>query len=482
MITRSCELCVKMENITILFFWLQVAVSTCMGLSDCMVDCTSLLTPHPPSLYEQHCCIPSNSGKKFNLKENKITTFILCPIQLPASCQRFPLNCSKLFTEYTSVPSGYYIMRSSNGSLISIYCKVEDYIDGYNCSQVFQENNSAQSGYYKILADGVMISKYCDIVEYINSFSFSNCSQVFKTFSSAPSAYYTIQLSNYSLILIHCNLKDYINSLYLLNCSQILQTSSAAPSGFYKIQAPNGSLISVYCDMEGSNCDGKGGWMRVGYLNMSEPGATCPPGLTLRQFSSIDHGVCGLSIGTRYATTFFPSHAIQYNMICGQIRGYQFRAPDAFPPLGGQKGGPIIDNCNTYVDGVTITYGSNPRKHIWTYACGLSEGHSWGDLLCPCNTRSFGTTSPNFVGNDNYCESGLPEGQWWQDVLYSSDPLWDGQQCNGNERPCCTNPKMPWFIKTLNETTTEDIELRVCASQGYSDEDTPLDIIELYVR
>ena len=31
--------------------------------------------------------------------------------------------------------------------------------------------------------------------------------------------------------------------------------------------------------MEGSNCDGKGGWMRVAYLNMSEPGATCPPGL-----------------------------------------------------------------------------------------------------------------------------------------------------------------------------------------------------------
>ena len=38
-----------------------------------------------------------------------------------------------------------------------------------------------------------------------------------------------------------------------------------APSGYYKIQSPNGSLISVYCDMEGSNCDGKGGWMTVGY-------------------------------------------------------------------------------------------------------------------------------------------------------------------------------------------------------------------------
>ena len=51
---------------------------------------------------------------------------------------------------------------------------------------------------------------------------------------------------------------------------------STALSGYYTIQAPNGSLISVYCDMEGSNCDGKGGWIRVAYLNMSEPNATCP--------------------------------------------------------------------------------------------------------------------------------------------------------------------------------------------------------------
>ena len=42
----------------------------------------------------------------------------------------------------------------------------------------------------------------------------------------------------------------------------------------------NGSLISVYCDMEGSNCDSMGSWMRVAYLNMSEPNATCLSGLT----------------------------------------------------------------------------------------------------------------------------------------------------------------------------------------------------------
>ena len=106
-------------------------------------------------------------------------------------------------------------------------------------------------------------------------------------------------------------------------------------------------------------------------------------------------------------------------------------------------------------------------NHIWTYAGGLSEDHHWGHFLCPCNTGSFNITLPSFVGNDSYCESGLPAGQAWQHVLYPSDPSWDGQQCNGNERPCCTNPKMPWFIKTLSETTTDNIELRMCANQGH---------------
>ena len=343
-----------MENIMILFFWLQVAISTCKGSSVCMVDCTILLTPRPPSLYEQYCCIPSNSGKQFKTRESNVVRIILCPNHLPSSCQKFSSNCSDLFKQNVSAPSGYHIIR-----------------------------------------------------------------------------------------------------------------------------APNGSLISVYCDMEGSNCDGVGGWMRVGYLNMSEPGSTCPPGLTLRQFSNIDYGVCGRPMSS---STFYLAHGFYYSKVCGQLRGYQFYAPDGFPPLHATNAIPNIDNCNTYVDGVSITYGSNPRKHIWTYACGITESNlNVIQYSCPCNNGSTGTTVPIFVGIDYYCESGVSQNA--NKILYSNDPLWDGQQCNGNERPCCTNPKMPWFIKALNETTTEDIELRMCGSENPSnDEDTPLDIIELYIR
>ena len=55
-------------------------------------------------------------------------------------------------------------------------------------------------------------------------------------------------------------------------------------------------------------------------------------------------------------------------------------------------------------------------------------------------------------------------------------------QCDENEGPCYTNPKMPWFIKTFNENTNENIELRICEDQGYPYEDNTLDIIVLYIR
>ena len=55
-------------------------------------------------------------------------------------------------------------------------------------------------------------------------------------------------------------------------------------------------------------------------------------------------------------------------------------------------------------------------------------------------------------------------------------------ELQGPESTCCTNPNMPLFLKTLNETTTDDIQLRVCSNEGLPDEDTPLDIIEIYVK
>ena len=234
--------------------------------------------------------------------------------------------------------------------------------------------------------------------------------------------------------------------------------------------------------MEGSNCDGKGSWMRVAYIKMSEPGATCSPELTLHQYNNIDHGLCGRPVTSSgsSASVFFSTYGVIYNKVCGQVIGYQYGSPDGFPPNlgGGYLYNPNIDNI--YIDGVSITYGSNPRKHIWTLGVGNFD-YSTCVYCCQCNTGSTETTVPSFVGSDYYCESGIASGSW-NNVLYPNDPLWDGQQCGGLEGPCCTNSKMPWFIKTLNENTNEDIELRVMADEDTSNEDVPLDIIELYIR
>ena len=93
--------------------------------------------------------------------------------------------------------------------------------------------------------------------------AFYNCSDVFKENSSAPSGYYTIRAPNGSIFSVYCDIEAYINGLTLSNCSKIWKQSSLLESGFYTIQLLNGNYFSVYCDMEGSNCDGKGGWMSV---------------------------------------------------------------------------------------------------------------------------------------------------------------------------------------------------------------------------
>ena len=261
---------------------------------------------------------------------------------------------------------------------------------------------------------------------------------------------------------------------YKSSCADIYKTNPDVKSGYYNITLTNGSIATVYCDMEGMNCDEEGGWTRVTYLNMTEPGTTCPSGLTQTGYNNLNHHVCGrpnTSSGV-CDSTLFSTYGLNYTKLCGQVRGYDYRSPDAFNTESSD-----IDSY--YVDGVSITYGSNPRQHIWTLSGGQYETHLSGNG-CPCNNGSS-ASPPSFVGNDYYCESGL-NAPPFSSILYTDDPLWDGQNCNGPESTCCTNPNMPWFLKTLNETTTDNIELRVCNNQGLPDEDTPLDIIEIYVK
>ena len=258
------------------------------------------------------------------------------------------------------------------------------------------------------------------------------------------------------------------------SCQEILHCFPSAPSGYYQITAPNGSLVQVYCDMEGTNCGGKRGWTRVAYVNMSQSGATCPQGLTQQTLSGLT--LCGRIDSGSCQSTVFSTLGLVYSQVCGQLQGYQLGSPDAFYSYLSTPS--VITIENVYVDGASITYGSAPRKHIWTYAAGLNLLS--GSSRCPCNTGS-NFNSPPFVGSDYYCETGDNDDTCCESKLYSNDTLWDGQQCPGIEAPCCSHPNMPWFNKTLSEATTEDIELRVCSFQIFSSGSTPLELIELFV-
>ena len=114
---------------------------------------------------------------------------------------------------------------------------------------------------------------------------------------------------------------------------------------------------------------------------------------------------------------------------------------------------------------------------MWTYAAGVHES-SPGDFVgynCPCSSTP-GSGAPSFVGN-YYCESGNPS-SGWASQIYSSDKLWDGLYCEGS---CCTGAGTPLFFSVqLNTVTMDDIEIRICGSEVISNEDTPVELIELY--
>ena len=64
--------------------------------------------------------------------------------------------------------------------------------------------------------------------------------------------------------------------------------------------------------------------------------------------------------------------------------------------------------------------------------------------------------------------------------LYSEDPLWDGEQCEGE---CCSNGKSPpWFSVELPNPTSDDIEVRICCGEGTQEDDTPIQLLEIYVQ
>ena len=228
---------------------------------------------------------------------------------------------------------------------------------------------------------------------------------------------------------------------------------------------PNLAVNSTDC--------GAGQWYRVAHLNMNESSQQCPS--AWREYNT--SGVRGCrrpeaSSGSCSATFYATSH--QYRRVCGRVIGYQYGGTEAFAHLAV---GQTIDSY--YVYGVSVTHGA-PRNHIWTLAVGLTEGgYTSANGNCPCSNSINKVFPPSFVGNSYYCESGNPTNSGPLNVFYSTDPLWDGQQCEGQ---CCSNGKSPpWFSVELPNPTDDDIEVRICMGQASYD-DVVIQLLELYVQ
>ena len=199
--------------------------------------------------------------------------------------------------------------------------------------------------------------------------------------------------------------------------------------------------------------------MRVASINMTDTRDNCPSGL--RTLTS-PRRLCAMNNnGAGCSSTVFQVQGIEYSQVCGKIIGYQQKTPDAFYPFigGGQN---TIDTY--YVDGISITHGQSPRKHIWTLVAALHEYNSRKSNVCPCtNTRNIPPPAvPGFVGNDYFCDTGSEN--HFQYIFYGADPLWDGAGC-GEYSTCCDWNSPPWFRKTISPPTTDDIEMRLCADE-----------------
>ena len=221
----------------------------------------------------------------------------------------------------------------------------------------------------------------------------------------------------------------------------------------------------IYC--------GAGQWYRVAFLNMSDPSHQCPLPWQFNSSSGVRRCQRPSSPDASCSSKSY-STGRGYGRVCGRIIGYQYGSPDGFRRLAINN--PNIDNA--YMDGVSITYG-NPRTHIWSYVGGLGDGISINtNSNCPCSTAS-GQGPPAFIGNNYYCESGNPTNTFSL-ILYNEDKLWDGQQCDGT---CCSGINSPpWFSVHLSDSTTDTIEVRICGDEGTDNENTPIELLELYVQ
>lgn len=297
--------------------------------------------------------------------------------------------------------------------------------------------------------------------------------EIFQTISNSVSSLINDEVTEELNFLLQANFLGKSEDFPADSCRQILDAVSNANSGKYWLRNPDGMVFQAFCNMN-LVCGNSTGWMRVINLNISDPSQDCPLG-NFRLASGPIRYCIRINNGFGCDSSVFSVHGMPYRHVCGRASGVQIGSVDGFLDAH-----PVREIDTVYTDGVSLTYGSFPRKHIWTFAASLSEVF----LNCPCSMEDgipTNRSSPKFVGHNYFCESGARTATIGNSA-FPEDDLWDGEMCRGFELPCCTgNFNPPWFFRDLGETETSDIEMRLCIDQG-TDEDVGLKALEIYVQ
>ncbi len=120
--------------------------------------------------------------------------------------------------------------------------------------------------------------------------------------------------------------------------------------------------------------------VRVAYLNMTDPSHQCPGEFTEHTYSESKRLCARRQTTGGCVSAIFSTHGLPYSTVYGRIIGYQFGSPSGFYTPRTPN-----DIDSAYMEGVSVTHGQSPRKHIWSFANALYENTGFhGNVhICP---------------------------------------------------------------------------------------------------
>ena len=251
------------------------------------------------------------------------------------------------------------------------------------------------------------------------------------------------------------------------SCSKL---PSRCSSGYYWVRNSNGTVVQVYCDVTRQCCGGHALLTSIWPMlptnaprhggKSHHPGG-CVGGRLLQQVVAV---AWHISVPTTSPTLIFVVDWLGISL----VTRVHF----------------VVVLLPPWTSTMSTVWASHTALHDSTSGrLPLPLGRQTGSATCRCtNTANTNFINvPSYVSQDYFCETGTPVFTNLPGIFYSNDPLWDGQGC-GATITCCQFNTPPWFCKQLPQATTVNIEVRICAGHGYSDIDTPVELVEIYIH